>query len=227
MPQTVIVAGASGALGQGVVTALAAAGYRIFGTYHSAEDARAFEGGRGVTMVRADVTDAGDLARLFDAAAAAGTLHGAVNLVGGFAMGAIEETTKETFDAQVALNLGSTFMLTREAVRRMRAAGGGRIVHVGSRAGMDAPPKMAAYASTKAAISTLVRSVASECKGSGVTINAVLPGTIDTPRNRASMPKADPTRWVAPEAIGRVIAWLLSEDAAIVSGASIPVYGDS
>jgi NAD(P)-dependent dehydrogenase (short-subunit alcohol dehydrogenase family) len=107
----------------------------------------------------------------------------------------------------------------------MLAAKHGRIVAIGSRAAVEASPGAAAYAVSKAALVALIKNVAAETKDFGVTANAVLPSTIDTPANRSAMPNADFSKWVAPEAIAKLIVWLVSEEAADVSGAIIPIYG--
>jgi NAD(P)-dependent dehydrogenase (short-subunit alcohol dehydrogenase family) len=101
----------------------------------------------------------------------------------------------------------------------------GRIVAVGSRAAVEASPNFASYAVSKAAVVALVKNLAAELKDSGITANAILPSTIDTPANRQAMPKADFSRWVAPESIAKLILWLCSAEAADVNGAVIPIYG--
>jgi NAD(P)-dependent dehydrogenase (short-subunit alcohol dehydrogenase family) len=107
----------------------------------------------------------------------------------------------------------------------MVAQGAGRIIYVAARAGLEGGKNMAAYSAAKSALIRLTESLAAELRGTGVTVNCVLPSTIDTPQNRAAMPKADPARWVKPEAIADVILFLASDAARAVHGAAIPVYG--
>jgi NAD(P)-dependent dehydrogenase (short-subunit alcohol dehydrogenase family) len=153
-------------------------------------------------------------------------LHGVVNLVGGFAAGPrVDETPIEAFEKQFRLNLRPTYLVTQAALPRLVAAGGGSIVCVGTRAAVSPFPGAAGYIASKAAVIAFAQAVAVEYKNDGVRCNAILPSVIDTPANRAAMPKADHERWVKPAEIAGVIAHLLSEDASPVSGAAIPVYG--
>ncbi len=129
-------------------------------------------------------------------------------------------------DRQLRLNLRTAFVTSREGLRHMGPAGG-RVVLVGSRT-VDAPAAgQAAYTAAKAGVHALVATLARELRGTGRTANAVVPGVIDTPANRAAMPAADHARWVPPAAIARVVLWLASPDAWPVSGAAVPVAGDS
>jgi NAD(P)-dependent dehydrogenase (short-subunit alcohol dehydrogenase family) len=109
----------------------------------------------------------------------------------------------------------------------MRLKGGGRIINVGSRAGVRGERNASLYSASKAAVMRLTESLAAESKEAGINVNCVLPGLIDTPPNRAAMPEADHARWVTPESIAAVILFLASDAARDISGASIPVYGRS
>lgn len=155
-----------------------------------------------------------------------GPIDALVHLVGGFSGGSpIAETSDETWDLMMNVNVRGAFLAMRAVLKPMMEAKRGRIVAVGSRAAVEASPNFAAYAISKAALVALVKNVAAETKDSGITANAVLPSTIDTPANRKAMPKADFSKWVAPESIAKLLLWLVSEDAADVSGAVIPIYG--
>jgi NAD(P)-dependent dehydrogenase (short-subunit alcohol dehydrogenase family) len=156
------------------------------------------------------------------------TLWASVHAVGGFAMSALTETSLADFEAQWRINTVTCFLACREAVRALRkSGGGGRIVNVASRAAVTASPQMAAYVASKAGVTALTQTLAAELLGENILVNAVLPGTIDTPANRAAMPKADHGKWATPAAIAETIAFLVSPENTLTSGALVPVYGRS
>jgi NAD(P)-dependent dehydrogenase (short-subunit alcohol dehydrogenase family) len=147
-----------------------------------------------------------------------------VHVAGGFAMSAVEETSLDAFAAQWNVNVVTAFLACREAVRNMKAGeGGGRIVNVGARAGVDHPPGKIAYVAAKAALLGMTRALAAETRAHGILVNAVVPDTLDTPANRIAMPEADRRAWTRPESIGKVILWLVSPGNETVTGALIPV----
>lgn len=232
-PRISLVTGGTGALGGSVCEALLAAGGRVHVTYlQERERARFAErfatDAARITLHCIDVTSEAEVRLLFDAVLAAdGHLDALACIAGGFAMGPIEDTTLEAFEAQLSLNLRSVFLAAREAVRRMKPRGHGRIVAVGTRAAVEPPALMSAYAPSKAAVLSLISVLAAELRGTGITANAVLPATMDTPANRKSMPDADFAKWTKTQDVARVIAFLLSPESGVTSGAHIPVYGDS
>ena len=149
-----------------------------------------------------------------------------VHLVGGFAGGApVADTDDATLERMLDLNLWSAFHILRAVIPGMRAAGSGRIVAIGSRAAAEPQPLIAAYSASKAALVSLVRSAALENKDLGITANVILPGTMDTPANRAADPHADFAKWVDPQQVANLALWLASGAAFQVTGAVIPVYG--
>jgi NAD(P)-dependent dehydrogenase (short-subunit alcohol dehydrogenase family) len=150
-------------------------------------------------------------------------IDGLVNVAGGFAWETLADGSLETWDLQYAMNLRSAVAASQAALPHLRA--GGRIVNVGAIAALKASTGMGAYAASKAGVMRFTEALADELKDRGVTVNAVLPSIIDTPANRADMPKAEFDRWVTPQALGRVVAFLLSDDAAVITGACIPVAG--
>jgi NAD(P)-dependent dehydrogenase (short-subunit alcohol dehydrogenase family) len=151
-----------------------------------------------------------------------------VNTVGGFAGGKkLHEEALATWEAMWRINLLTTLNACRAVVPHFLERGCGRIVNVAARAALSGPAGLAAYSASKSAVVRLTESLAAELKDHGVTVNCVLPGTIDTPQNRAAMPNADFSKWVKPEAIAEVILFLASEAAAAVTGAAVPVYGRS
>ena len=140
-------------------------------------------------------------------------LWGAVNVAGGFGMAPITETSLEDFRALMARNAEACFLSSREAIRAIRKTGqGGRIVHVGARVDDEPVAGMAAYSASKAAVSSLTRTLALEVASDGIKVNAVLPGTMDTPANRAAMPDVDPTEWTPLPSVASVVLSLLSPD---------------
>ena len=149
-----------------------------------------------------------------------------VNVAGGFRWQTLEQGDVDGWDAMFASNLKTAVVSSKMALPHLLESPAGRIINVG--AGVATRPAgagMGAYTASKAGVHKLTESLAAELKDHGITVNAVLPGTIDTPQNRADMPEADFSRWVQPAAIAAVIAFLASEQAAAVTGALIPVYG--
>jgi NAD(P)-dependent dehydrogenase (short-subunit alcohol dehydrogenase family) len=150
-------------------------------------------------------------------------IDGLVNVAGGFAWEKLSDGALETWDRMYAINLRSAVAATQAVLPHLRA--GGRIVNVGAVAALKAGAGMGAYAASKAGVMRFTEALAEELKDRGVTVNAVLPSIIDTPANRADMPKAEFERWVTPQALSRVVAFLLSDDAAAITGACLPVAG--
>lgn len=216
MTESVLVTGGAGGLGTAVTTAFAQAGWRVVVPYRSREP-------RGVVGVRADLTDPADVAAAVEVAAAEGALKAVVNLAGGFAMGGrVHETPVEEFEAQFRANLRPTYLVCAAAIPHLIAAGGGSIVCVSSKAALNPFPGAAGYVTSKAAVLALVDALATEYRGDGIRVNAVLPGVIDTPTNRESMPGSR-TGWVAPADIAQTILFLASEASTTITGAQIPV----
>ena len=221
----VLVAGGTGALGGAVLRDLVDAGYDVSSTWLVDSERERIEADLGdrVNLIQADLFD--------DHAATAAVeavpdLEAVVNLVGGFASGPkVHETSSEDFMRVVQLNIEPAFRLARAAMPRLVERGGGAFVGVSARTALRPFAGAAGYAAGKAALLTFVQALDSEYKGDGVRCNAVLPSVIDTPANRAATPDADFSKWVPPGQIARVIRFLVSDDAAPISGAGIPVYG--
>jgi NAD(P)-dependent dehydrogenase (short-subunit alcohol dehydrogenase family) len=146
--------------------------------------------------------------------------------VGGFAGGqSIAETDDATFQRMFDLNLNSAFYLLRAVLPAMRKTSNGRIIAIGSRAAVDPGPGVGAYSASKAALVSLIRTVAAENKDVGITANVILPGTMDTPTNRKMIPNADVSKWVQPANVASLVLWLASVSGADVNGSVVPVYG--
>jgi NAD(P)-dependent dehydrogenase (short-subunit alcohol dehydrogenase family) len=155
-----------------------------------------------------------------------GAIDVLINIAGGFRWQTLEQGDVEGWDAMYAMNLKTAVVSTKAALPLLLESPAGRIINIG--AGAAARPAgsgMGPYTASKAGVHKLTESLAEELKGRGITVNAVLPGIIDTPQNRADMPNADFSRWVRPEDIASVVVFLASEQAAAVTGALVPVYG--
>lgn len=229
-----VITGGTGALGRAVSRAFVAAGARVAVPYRREEDAQALRmelGDRADALLaeRVDVTDGPALAGFVDGAAAAfGHLNALVNVIGGYAGGRpLHETDEATWDHMMDLNLRTVYLACHATVPHLLRTGRGAIVNVSSRAAVVPAPRAAAYAVAKGGVVTLTSVLAAELKPYGITVNAVLPGTIDTPSNRVGTTPDEIARWTTPDEIAGVIRWLCSDEAAIISGAAIPVYGHS
>jgi len=216
----VLITGANGGLGTAVCQEFLGSGAKVIGVAREWKESAPF------TTVSADVTTETGCESMVKQALAQGPIDALVHLVGGFAGGSpLAETTDQTWDSMMNVNLRAAFCCIRAALKPMQAAGRGRIVAIGTRMAVEPSPNFAAYAVSKAALVALVKNVAAEGQKFGVTANVVLPSTIDTPANRAAMPKADFSRWVAPQSIAKLLVFLTSDSAADTSGAVIPIYG--
>jgi NAD(P)-dependent dehydrogenase (short-subunit alcohol dehydrogenase family) len=220
-----LITGASGALGSSVVRVFLEAKMTVAGV------ARKIENG-GMSDPRffalsADLADSRSTATAVDKIIDRfGKIDILVHLVGGFEGGKpLAETDEAGLDRMLDINLRPAFNIIRLVVPQMRRAGFGRILAVGSRIGVEPQPFVGAYGASKAALISLVRTLALENKDAGITANIVLPGTIDTPANRSAMPAADRSRWVSPASVAKLLLWLASDDAAQITGAGIPIYG--
>lgn len=221
--KVIIVTGASGALGKVVTETALSRGVRVagvdFATHQVAATANRIELG-GV-----DLSDAAQAKKAIDDAATHfGRLDALINIAGGFAFEPVAEGDPKTWQRMYALNVLTALNASRSAIPYLTASGAGRIVNVGAMGALQASSGMGAYASSKAGVHRLTEALAAEWKGK-ITVNAVLPSTIDTAANRASMPKADFTKWVTPEELANVILFLVSDGASAVTGALLPVSG--
>jgi NAD(P)-dependent dehydrogenase (short-subunit alcohol dehydrogenase family) len=227
----VLVTGAAGNLGRAVCAALAARGAMLIGLDRAAAPLEALFADlpRPAQHLLVPGVDLGDAAACDAAAAAAiarfGRLDGVVHTVGGFDAATIAEGDAALFERMFRLNLLTTANLFRAAVGVMRPAGRGSLVAIGAMAALRAPAGLAAYSASKAGVLRLVEAYAEELKPTGLRVNALLPGTLDTPQNRAAMPDADPAAWVAPEQVAEAAAFLVSAAASGITGALLPVTG--
>lgn len=219
-------------MGTAVVKRLADQDYRFAVTYLVPEEARRFEREVGVDedklmLARVDATSTAEVTDFMKQVASRfGAIHIVCSLVGGWAGGRdVEETDDLRFDRMIDVNLRSAFATVRAAVPHLKAAGWGRILLIGSRAAIDAPPGQAAFNIAKAGVVALGKTVAQEVEDSGITANVIMPSVIDTPATRKALPFADYINWPTPEEIAAVIEFALGDGSAVMSGATIPVYG--
>jgi len=208
-------------LGGAVVSAFLGTGAQVFGVDRSWKSNP--HAGSAFHPVEADVTTVAGCAAAVSAAEPVDTL---VHLVGGFAGGSpVAQSDEAVWDQMMNLNLRSAFLMIRAALPNMIERRRGRILAIGSRAGVEPLAGFSAYTVSKSGLGTLIKTVALEVKDSGITANVVLPSVIDTPANRAAMPKADYSKWVTPQSIAHLLVWLASDAASDVNGAAIPIYG--
>ena len=229
-----LVAGGTGGLGRAVSLAFLQEDAKVVVTYRKQEEFDALKSAADASGSRleghgVDVTDEAAVRQLVERVLAKhDRLDALVNAVGGYAGGVkLWELETKVFDQMLALNLRSGYALSRAAVPAMLKQRHGAIVNVASKAAVDHAVGVAAYAASKAAAVAMMDSLAADVKGTGVRVNSILPSIIDTEANRKAMPKADFTKWPKPEDIARVILFLCSDDARVIHGAAIPVYGDS
>jgi NAD(P)-dependent dehydrogenase (short-subunit alcohol dehydrogenase family) len=228
----VFVAGGTGGLGHAVSLAFLAEGAKVMVTYRDAKEFAALQSEStdlpgALEGAQVDVTDETAVRKLVqEIAARHGRLDVLVNTVGGYAGGVkLWELETKVFDRMLNLNLRSGFVLARAAIPVMLKQGSGAVVNVAAKAAVDHGAGASAYAASKAAAVALMDSLAADVKGTGVRVNSVLPSIIDTAANRQAMPDAPFATWPKPEEIARVILFLASDQARVVHGAAVPVYG--
>jgi NAD(P)-dependent dehydrogenase (short-subunit alcohol dehydrogenase family) len=233
--KVVFVAGGTGGLGREVTMAFLEAGARVVVTYRSTEEFAAVvsaaerTGATPPDGAAVDVTDAAAVGKaVADIVARHGRLDVLVNTVGGYAGGTnLWEVDPRTYDQMLQLNLKAGFVLAQSVVPVMIRQNRGWIVNIASKAALDHAAGGALYAASKAGVLALFDSLAAEVKPHNINVNSVLPSIIDTAANRKAMPGADFSNWPKPEEIARVILFLCSEEARVIHGAAIPVYGKS
>lgn len=221
----VLVTGANGGLGTHVTKAFLETGATVIGSSRKIQQSE-FDA-KNFTAISAELSSYDSAKRFMDEVLRRfGRLDVLVHTVGGFAGGAsVAETDDATFERMVDVNLNSTFYILRAAIPVLRRSGSGRIIAIGSRAALEPGPGVGAYSASKAAMLSLIRTVALENQDAGLTANVILPGTIDTSANRAAMPKADFSKWVKPDNISSMVVWLAGDSAKEITGAALPMYG--
>jgi len=228
----VLIAGGTGGLGEAVSLAFLNEGAKVAVTYRSEAEfqdlTKAATATGALSGYQVDVTDEAAVSRFSQKLVVEfGVPYAVVNAVGGYAGGTkLWELDPKVLEKMMALNLTAGFLLLRAIVPAMLKRNRGAIVSIASRAAVDHAGAAAAYVASKAAAVAMIDSLAEDLKGTGVRANSVLPSIIDTPVNRQAMPNADFSKWPKAEDIAKVILFLCSDDAALIHGASIPVYGN-
>ena len=230
--RNVLITGGTGILGSAVTKAYLTQGDTVAVTYLFEEEVERFkefnpEHAEDVTFLFADVTEETEVQKtIAEFISKFGSLDVLVNIVGGFIGGIpTTELEQDQWDFMMNLNLKSVFLCCKTAIPHMTAQRYGKIINVSARAGLKGEAGLSAYCVSKGGVRTLTESLAAEVMDSGVNVNAIMPSIMDTPTNREAMPDADHDRWVATADVAKVICFLTSDDAAIINGAAIPVYG--
>ena len=221
--KTLIITGANGGLGKTVAKTARSLGAELIllDVMFTPEQLRETE--PGISKYVVDLGSAAATRECFEKFA---HFDAILNLAGGFAMGpAVYEITDEEWDFLFKMNVATMHNVIRAAVPKLIAQGRGSIVNVGALGALRGAPNMGAYCASKSVVMRLTESLSEELKHKGINVNAVLPNVIDTPRNRADMPDADPKKWVAPEDLANVMCFLASDAARAIHGALIPVAG--
>jgi NAD(P)-dependent dehydrogenase (short-subunit alcohol dehydrogenase family) len=224
--RTVVVTGAFGALGAAVAAKFRAQGARLGLIHHAPVPAWATQAFAAphVLVGAVDLADAAAAGAALQQIAAGGRPEVLVNVAGGFRFEKLATGDVATWDLMFTMNLKTAVVASRAALPYL-VAGGGRIINIGAGAAARGHAGMGAYTASKAGVERLSESLAEELKDDNVTVNTILPGTLDTPANRAAMPGADVARWVHPDAVADVVVFLASEAARAVTGAAIRVFG--
>ena len=219
------VTGADGGLGTHVTTAMLDAGFMVVGLAPKIQTST-FDHPHFTALPATLDSVATAKSAVYTTIAHFGKIDVLAHLVGGFAGGpTVADTDDATFQRMFEMNLNSAFHILRAVLPHMRKAGSGRIIAIGSRAAENPGATVGAYSASKAALVSLIRTVATENKDAGITANVILPGTMDTPANRKIMPGADTSQWVQPASVASLIVWLAGDGGKDVTGAAIPVYG--
>jgi NAD(P)-dependent dehydrogenase (short-subunit alcohol dehydrogenase family) len=230
--RVVLITGATGEFGPYVARAFAQTGARLSLTARKVAEAEDLAASLGLEPDRllphsVDLTQAASVAAWLDAVRARWARADVlVNLAGGYRPGKpVHELEEADLDFMLNINFKSTFLACRAVLPLMLAQQSGKIINVGSKAGLLAGRKSTAYAVAKSAVLRLTEALSAEVREQGINVNAVVPGNIDTAANRAGQPNADYSKWVRPEDLAAVIVFLASDAASALHGAEVPVYG--
>jgi len=227
-----LITGGTGTLGRAVTGGFVEAGAAVAVTFRKESEvpesrAALADHGQAPIFIQADVSREAEVQRTVESVARRfGRVDILLHLVGGYVGDLpVAQTPEETWERMLTTNLKSAFLCCKHVVPIMQGNRWGRIVTVSSRAAVKVFPGIAAYAAAKAGLLAFTEVLAAEVRADGITVNSVLPSVIDTPANRRAMPGADPSPWVKPEEIARLMLFLCTDAAKEISGAAIPIYG--
>jgi len=220
--RTVMLTGAAGNLGRAVAAAFGDANLVLLDLKRGS-----LQDGERQMFIAADLLDAKSVQAAVDQAVQRfKRIDVLCNIAGGFRMGSpVHETSDKDWDFMLNVNARTVLNTSRAVVPVMLGGGGGKIVNIGAFAAQKGAAQMGAYIASKSAVIRLTETMAAELREQNINVNCVLPTIIDTPENRAAMPKADPKRWVAPQDLAQVIVFLASDAARAIQGAALPVTG--
>lgn len=221
--RAIVVTGGTGFLGTAVCGHLLEAGATLHVAWIQEMEMERFPFRERCTDYQVELTDEKSVRALYEKV---GTPWASIHMAGGFAMAPVEEISLADMESMFRLNVGTTFLACREAVRAMRAGGkGGRIVNVAARPVVEPAGGMLAYTTSKAGVGSLTQCLAKEVIGDSILVNAIMPSIMDTPVNRKSMPDADFDSWPKVEEVAETIGFLASPENALMTGTLVPVYG--
>lgn len=226
-----LITGGTGGLGRDVVSIFLSKGASVCTTYTNRKYLDSIsslkeEYGAKLMFAKADVTKTRDMSKVAERTLNTyGRIDILINIVGGFATAQITDTDEELWDKMMDMNLKSAFVCSKSVIPQMKKQKYGCIINIGAKPALKGQKNMSAYGASKAGVLNLTQSMADELSDSNIRVNAIIPGTMDTPRNRKDMPKADFKKWVKPEEIAEVLVFLCSEHGDKISGAVVPVYG--
>jgi NAD(P)-dependent dehydrogenase (short-subunit alcohol dehydrogenase family) len=223
--KTALVTGANGGLGTHVSKALLDAGFTVVGLAPRIQQSD-FNHPNFIALPAALTSLDAAKKAVASVIARCGKIDVLAHLVGGFTAGqTVAATDDATWQRMFDANINSAFHILRAVIPEMRKAKGGRIIAIASRQAEEPAPTIGAYSASKAALVSLMKTVALENKDAGIAANVILPGTMDTPANRKDIPGADVSTWVQPASVASLIVWLAGDAGKDVTGAAIPVYG--
>jgi len=231
--KSAIITGGTGALGRGVVKHFLEEGANVLTTYvveRECEECQNLlsEYGESIIYRRTDVTDENDfLGAVADVISKYGKIDILINIVGGFLYKELKDTTVEEFNKMVNMNLKSCFICTKSVISEMINNKSGKIVNIAAKPAIKGTAGMSVYGAAKSGVVRITESLAEEVKEYNINVNAIIPGTIDTPRNRIDMPDRDFSKWVKPEELAKVILNLCLDDSKLINGTVIPALGKS
>jgi NAD(P)-dependent dehydrogenase (short-subunit alcohol dehydrogenase family) len=227
--KVVLITGGTGALGRAITQSFVACKSAVISSYIDDSEIDRLEPviKSSVQLIKSDISKEEEAKRLVsDTISKYGRIHILVNVVGGYLGGkTVAELDMKEWDLMMNMNLKSAFLISKHVLPHMLLSKYGKIIHISSRTGLRSGGYDSAYAASKSGLIRLIESISEEVKDSNINVNCIMPSIIDTESNRRAMPNADYTRWIGPVDLAKVVLFLCSEEARVITGASIPTYG--